>query len=122
MKTKKLEEADLEEQFSRASGPGGQNVNKVSTRVTLRHIPTNLSVTVQDARSQAANRQLARERLLALIQEQARDAQKRARQEREKLRRQTAERPRFLKRALVEAKRKRSTVKKQRGRKWAADE
>jgi peptide chain release factor len=122
MKTRQLEETDLEEQFSRASGPGGQNVNKVSTRVTLRHIPTNLSVTVQEARSQAANRQLARERLLALIQATEREAQKRARQEREKQRRQTADRPRFVKRALVEAKRKRGTVKQQRRRKWGADD
>src|SRR5436305_1450915 len=43
-----LNDAELEETFSRSSGPGGQNVNKVSTRVTLRHLPTNINVTVQD--------------------------------------------------------------------------
>ena len=56
-------ESDLEEIFARSGGPGGQNVNKVSTAVTLRHLPSGLSVTVQDSRSQALNRKLARERL-----------------------------------------------------------
>lgn len=40
-------EADLEEKFAPSSGPGGQNVNKVSTAVTLRHLPSGISVTVQ---------------------------------------------------------------------------
>ena len=62
-----LNEADLEETFARSSGPGGQHVNKVSSSVTLRHCPTGISVTVQDSRSQAANRRLARERLAGAI-------------------------------------------------------
>ncbi len=107
-----LREEDLEESFARSSGPGGQNVNKVSTAVTLRHRPSGLSVTVQDSRSQATNRKLARERLAAAI-DAARArffAAKKA--EREKKRRQNAPRPRGVKRRILEDKRKHSTLKK----------
>src|SRR5262245_17278131 len=61
MKQLGIHQPDLEETFARSSGPGGQNVNKVSTAVTLRHRPSGLSVTVQDSRSQAVNRKLARQ-------------------------------------------------------------
>lgn len=109
-----LNEAELEEIFSRASGPGGQNVNKVSTRVTLRHLPTNISVTVQDSRSQAMNRQLARERLLTALQEREREAAATALHEREQLRRKNAKRPRAVKQRILANKRHRSAVKKER--------
>lgn len=109
-----LEEAELEEIFSRASGPGGQNVNKVSTRVTLRHIPTNITVTAQDSRSQSMNRALARERLLEALQAREREAQAAARDAREKLRRQNAKRPRAVKEKMLESKRRRSQVKRER--------
>ena len=111
IKTVSLNEAEIEEDFSRSSGPGGQNVNKVSTKVTLRHRPTGISVTVQDSRSQAANRESARERLLAAIQqaEQARENQ--ARQAREKKRRQNAKRPRALKERILHSKKHRSQIK-----------
>ncbi len=111
---KTLNEAELEETFSRSSGPGGQNVNKVSTRVTLRHLPTNLSVTVQDSRSQAMNRDLARERLLAALQQRERQASDAARQSREKLRRQNAKRPRAVRERMLKTKHHRSRVKQDR--------
>src|SRR5437773_12499538 len=63
-----IRDADLEETFARSSGPGGQNVNKVATAVTLRYRPSGISVTVQDSRSQSVNRKLARERLLDAIE------------------------------------------------------
>jgi len=113
---RKLEvsETDLEESFARSSGPGGQNVNKVSTAVTLRHLPSGISVTVQESRSKAVNRHLARERLLDAI-ENARKEQRIAEgAKREKERRRRSPRPAALKRKILESKRRRAELKKQR--------
>ncbi|MGI8821308.1 MAG: peptide chain release factor-like protein [Chthoniobacterales bacterium] len=107
-----LREEDLEESFARSGGPGGQNVNKVSTAVTLRHRPSGITVTVQDSRSQAINRKLARERLLDALERIQREERASRQAQREKRRRQNSPRPRALKRRILETKRKRSTLKK----------
>jgi peptide chain release factor len=111
-----VREADLEETFARSAGPGGQNVNKVSTAVTLRHRPSAISVTVQDSRSQAQNRKLARERLLDAVDQAKEKARTAKIAEREKARRQKSPRPASLKQKILEAKRRRGEIKRRRGK------
>ena len=60
-------EKDIEEKFVRSSGHGGQNVNKTSTCVYLKHIPTGIEVKCMKDRSQSVNRFLARRELLERI-------------------------------------------------------
>lgn len=72
---KKMEElgisdADIVEKFIRAQGKGGQKVNKTSSCVYLKHIPTGIEVKVMRERSQAMNRFYARRLLLEKIEEQ----------------------------------------------------
>src|SRR5690606_36428690 len=113
-----LDEEDLEENFSHSSGPGGQNVNKVATRVTLVHRPSGLSVSVQDSRSQAKNRSLARERLLDLINKQREEKALAERQAREKKKRTIRPRPRGVKERILKSKKHRSETKRQRSGKF----
>ena len=62
-----IREEELEERFVRSSGKGGQHVNKTSTCVWLRHIPTGIEVKCMAERSQSLNRFLARRELLEKI-------------------------------------------------------
>jgi protein subunit release factor B len=114
----KLEAGDFYETFARSSGPGGQNVNKVSTSVTLRHGPSGAAVTVQDTRSQSMNRQLAWERLLHAIERRREEERAARRAEREKKRRQNAKRPWGVKQRILDSKKKRGAVKKLRAKDW----
>jgi len=63
-----IKEADIAESFMRSSGPGGQNVNKVSTGVYLKHIPTGIEVKCVAGRSQGLNRFIARRILIDKIE------------------------------------------------------
>ena len=108
--------ADLVETFTCSSGPGGQNVNKVSSRVTIRHVPTGISVTASDSRSQSQNRQLALERLVEFFETQRAEKRQERQAEASKARRQKAKRSRSTKRKLVEGKRHRGETKKMRGK------
>jgi ribosome-associated protein len=125
-----IEDRELDERFVRASGPGGQNVNKVSTAVELRFdvrassLPYDMKqrlialagsrmtgddvllIDSREHRTQAQNREAARARLVALLQHAAK---------RPKTRRPTKPK-RAAKEKRLESKRQRSEVKSLRGR------
>ena len=62
-------EKDVVEHVSRAGGPGGQNVNKVSSAIKLEHIPTGITVSMRDEKSQHKNRAKARRIMLSRVYE-----------------------------------------------------
>ena len=63
-----IAENDIKEQFIRSSGKGGQHVNKTSTCVYLRHIPTGIEIKCMKDRSQSVNRFLARRELIEAVE------------------------------------------------------
>jgi protein subunit release factor B len=65
----KLNESDIEENFIRGSGPGGQATNKTSNCVQIRHIPTNIIVKYHGTRVLSRNREEARSILLKKLDE-----------------------------------------------------
>jgi len=106
-----VREGDLEETFVRSGGHGGQNVNKTSTCVMLRHGPTGVQVKCQTSRQQGYNRWLARERLLDELERRRRQRAEAERARVEKLRRQKRPRSRAAKARMLAAKARRSEVK-----------
>lgn len=100
-----VREQDIDEQFVRSSGAGGQNVNKVSSCVVLHHRPTGTRVRCQKERSQALNRYLARRLLLDKIENAIKGQASDEAQRIAKIRRQKRKRSRRAKLRLLADKR-----------------
>jgi len=106
-----VREEDIVEKFVRSRGPGGQNVNKTSTCVYLKHVPTGIEVKCKNERSQSQNRYLARKLLLKKIKAYILGRLSEERQRIEKLRRQKRKRPMRLKLEILEEKRRHAQKK-----------
>lgn len=102
---------DLREHFVRSSGSGGQHVNKVSTCVVLKHLPSGIEVKCQAERSQALNRFLARRLLCEKLEERGAGERREARSRRWKIRKQKKRRSRRAREKVLEGKRRRSEKK-----------
>jgi protein subunit release factor B len=110
-----IKEADIVERFVHSRGHGGQNVNKTSTCVYLKHLPTGLEVKCQQERSQSLNRFFARRILIEKIDTLIRGKESKEQQRIEKLRRQKRKRSKRAKEKVLEMKHLQSKKKKARG-------
>jgi len=102
---------DLEESFIRGGGHGGQKVNKTSSTVRLKHIPTGIEVRCQAERSLSQNRYLAREELCNKLEARRAAAHQSTRAAIAKKRRQQQKRSRAVKAEMTREKRRRSQTK-----------
>jgi protein subunit release factor B len=98
-------EKDMKETFVRSQGHGGQNVNKTSTCVHLKHIPSGTEVKCQKTRSQGMNRYYARVLLYEKIERSEKGRQSEEEQRIAKIRRQKRKRSKRAKEKLLEKKR-----------------
>jgi len=114
LKALQIRDEDLFESFIRSGGHGGQNVNKSSTCVYLKHIPTGIEVKCQKERSQALNRYCARKILVAKIESLRLGKQSAEQQRIHKIRKQKRRRSRRAQLKVLEDKRTRSLKKQQR--------
>lgn len=109
-----IRQEDVIEKFIRSGGHGGQNVNKVSTCVYLKHVPTGIEVKCQKERSQALNRYHARKMLADKIENLIKGKESAEQQKIEKIRRQKRKRSKRAKEKMLANKRHQGDKKKER--------
>lgn len=111
-----LREEDVLEKFIRSGGKGGQKVNKTSTCVYLKHLPTGIEVKCSTERSQARNRALALQQLADKVSAAFERKREEKVQAAERERRRKRPRPARLKERILESKKKVAEKKRLRGK------
>jgi peptide chain release factor len=106
-----IKEEDLVEKFILGSGSGGQKINKTSSCVYLKHIPSGIEVKCQRERSRELNRYYARRELCDKIEEKIEHKKSERQQMIEKIRRQKRRRSRKSKEKMLAAKKQQSEKK-----------
>ncbi|MBI5638849.1 MAG: peptide chain release factor-like protein [Nitrospirae bacterium] len=99
-----IREEEIEESFIRSGGKGGQHVNKTSTCVYLKHLPSGVEIKCQEERSQSLNRYRARVLLVKKIDQLIRGKESEERQRIEKIRRQKRKRSKRAKEKMLAEK------------------
>lgn len=107
-------EKDIEESFIRSQGKGGQKVNKTSSCVYLKHIPTGTEVKCQKTRSQGLNRYYAREMLYDKIEREIKGKESEEEKRIAKIKRQKRKRSKRAKDKMLQEKHLQSMKKKNR--------
>ncbi len=111
MKKVGINENDIIEKFIRSSGKGGQNVNKTSTCVYIKHTPTGIEVKMQKERSQSLNRFFARRLLVEKLENRLLNEKSERQKEIAKIRRQKRKRSKRAKLKILRDKKIISTKK-----------
>jgi protein subunit release factor B len=106
-----VKEEDILEKFVLSKGPGGQNVNKTSTCVYLKHLPSGIEVKCGRERSQLRNRIEARKILIDKIEENVLKTELEKKNKREKIKRQSRKRSFKAKQIMLENKKMKSKKK-----------
>jgi len=122
MERRGVKEDDIQESFTRSSGHGGQKINKTSSCVYLKHIPTGIEVKCQKERSQSLNRFFARRLLLNKIEEMILGEEAEEKKKIEKVKRQKRKRSKRAKEKMLHDKKIRSKKKEERAHLLTRDE
>lgn len=110
-----VRQEDISEQFVTGSGSGGQKINKTSSCVLLKHIPSGTVVRCQKHREQSKNRQSAYKLLVLKIEEQIKGHKSELAQKIYKIKKQKQKRSKRAKEKILRDKAHKSEIKQQRG-------
>lgn len=116
MKALHIKDTDLIEKFILGSGTGGQKINKTSSCVYLKHIPSGIQIKCQRGRSREYNRYIALSMLCERLEKKAADEIQEKIHVKEKIRRQNKKRTYANQEKMLEGKRQRSKTKSLRAR------